>query len=485
MAAGAEAPAADQAQPASVWTAVAYAVGLAAASVVAVYVAHIPVQLSDSLGNLMQIQDVGYRELFGAHVRNHAYVRPMLWVQIKAAFDLAQGHYWITFKAIHALQLLATAGLFVRLLRVRSFSDAAIVPLTLMVLFGLHTFSGTVREAFPVNGFLTIIVVVLAAVNLSVSRPHWTNDVLAVGLFAFGLLTVESGLLVVVAVVAAWMAGLRGISRWGVLACVALMAGYFCLRFGALGLGLPGLGERGSGYGLSALDPDELVRRFSANPMVFYAYNVVCSFLTVLFSEPRAGVWLFVRRLVEQDEVPSWMVVNLGSSLLATAVVARYGIHAVRRWWAGQSLHGDRVAFVSLGILTASAVLSFGYTKNVMMSAGGVFFALLVYEAVVDLSSGFERMRWAPRVLGLAVVMALSVSWSVRAAGLPVLLREAAFETRNDWATVYQWLEDQGLGPRIPRAAPLVEQLRTEALDMPVPNPNIGTPNFYRYFDLD
>jgi hypothetical protein len=81
--------------------------------------------------------------------------------------------------------------------------------------------------------------------------------------------------------------------------------------------------------------------------------------------------------------------------------------------------------------------------------------------------------------------MALSVSWSVRAAGLPVLLREAAFETRNDWATVYQWLEDQGLGPRMPRAAPLVEQLRTEALDMPVPNPNIGTPNFNRYFDLD
>ena len=485
MTAGADAPAADRSQPASVWTAVAYAVGLAAASVVAVCVAHIPVQLSDSLGNLMQVQGLGYRELFEANVLNKQYVRPMTWMQIKAAFDLAQGHYWLTFKTIHILQLLATAVLFVRLLRVRSFSDAAIVPLTLMVLFGLHTFSGTVREAFPVNGFLTIVVVVLAVVNLSVSRQHWVNDLLAVGLFVFGLLTVESGLLVVVAVVAAWMAGLRGISRWGVLACVALTAGYFYVRFGALGLGTPGLNERPSGYGLSTLEPDELVRRFGANPVAFYAYNVACSFLTVLFSEPRGGIWLFVRRLVEQDEVPPWMIVNLGSSSLATAVVARYGFHAVRRWWAGQSLHGDRVAFVSLGILTASAVLSFGYTKNVMMSTGGVFFALLVYQAVVDLSSGFEKMRWAPRTLGLAVVMALSVSWSVRAAGLPVLLREAAFKTRNDWATVYQWLEDQGLDAHGPRAAPLVEQMRAEALDMPVQNANIRTPDFHEYFDLD
>jgi hypothetical protein len=484
MAMAAEAKAVEPTQS-SRWTAAAYVTGLAVASVVVLYVAHIPVQVSDSVGNLIQIQQVGYQEMFEAHLLNFSYIRPMLWVQIKAAYHLAQGHYWLTFKAIHALQLLATAALFVRLLRVRSFSDVAIVPLALMVLFGLHTFNGTVREAVPVNAFLAIIVVVLAAVNLAVSRPHWANDVLAVGLFVFGLLTLESGLLVVVALVAARMAGLHGVSRWGVFACVALTAGYLFMRFGPLGLGTPGLAERSSGYGLSMLEPDELVRRFSANPMMFYAYNVACSLLTVLFSEPRAGVWRVVRHLVEQDELPPWLIVNLTSSALATIVVARYGLRALRRWWAGQSIHGDRVAFVSLGILTANAVLSFGYTKNVIMSTGGVFFALLVYQAVVDLSSGFERMRWAPRALGLAVVMALSVSWSVRAAGLPVLLREEAFSARNDWATVYQWFEDQGLDSHGRDAAPLVEQLRSKALDMAVPNPELDKSDFHELFDLD
>ena len=41
-------------------------------------------------------------------------------------------------------------------------ADLAAAVLATLVLFGLHTFDGLVREAFPINSFLTIALAVLA-----------------------------------------------------------------------------------------------------------------------------------------------------------------------------------------------------------------------------------------------------------------------------------------------------------------------------------
>lgn len=59
--------------------------------------------------------------------------------------------------------------LFVRVLGVSSAADFAAAAFVLVVLVGLHTFRGTVQEAFPINHFLEIVVLCLVTLNLGAS----------------------------------------------------------------------------------------------------------------------------------------------------------------------------------------------------------------------------------------------------------------------------------------------------------------------------
>ena len=89
------------------------------------------------------------------------------------------------------------------------------------------------------------------------------------------------------------------------------------MRFWDLSTGTPGLTERATGFGFGRLEPDEVVERFGASPYLFYLYNVVSSFLSVVLSEPRAGTWDLTARVVRGQIAPG-MVVPVFSSLLAT-----------------------------------------------------------------------------------------------------------------------------------------------------------------------
>jgi len=444
--------------------------GLAAAGVVAWYVSHIPVQVTDSLGNMLEARVHTYRALFVDQLLAKGFLRPLLWIQIKGAYDLAAGHYWLTFKTIHTLQLVAAAVLLVRLCRVQSFRDAAYVPLILAVLFGVHTFEGTVREAHPINSFLSVVVAVLAAMNLSVSRPAWWRDALAILLLAWMALVVETGLLVAVAVVAGWLVGLRGVSRWGVAGCVGLVAAYALLRFGLTANGLPGLVERSTGFGFGVLDPPELIARFGEQRWQLYAYNVLASLMTVLFSEPRGGVFGLSKRVMDGDEIPWWMVTDVATAALTTLVCAVWLAGAVRRWRLGRLSVADQLGLVGCAVLAANAVLSYGYTKDVIMSAGGGVFAVIVCAALRPLDA-VTGGAWR-RVAVAAVVAVMATGWAVRAAALPVTLMTEAFKTRNDWATVWLWLEAQRIDASAPGADALVMAMRADALKRPVPHPS-------------
>ena len=114
------------------------------------------------------------------------------------------------------------------------------MPVALAVLVGSHTFAWTVREAYPVNTFLTILLCCAAAVALSSAAPRWWTTPAAIALFAVSALTVETGLLVWVILVAGYLLGWRGVSRAGIVGlCVALA--------GVLRPPLPGVRERPSG----------------------------------------------------------------------------------------------------------------------------------------------------------------------------------------------------------------------------------------------
>src|SRR4029453_7233078 len=98
---------------------------------------------------------------------------PLLWGLIRVVADLSGGHYFEWFRGWHVAQVAGLAGLLVSLLRVRRAVDAAVVPRGLAALVGIHTFSGTIREAFPINTFMTILLCGYGAAWLGLGEGRW------------------------------------------------------------------------------------------------------------------------------------------------------------------------------------------------------------------------------------------------------------------------------------------------------------------------
>jgi hypothetical protein len=209
------------------------------------------------------------------------------------------------------------------------------------------------------------------------------------------------------------------------------------------------------------LDPPELVRRFSDRRGFFYAYNVVASALSVVFGEPRGGVF----RLTDGFRLGAPYPSLLATAVATTAASALIAVSAWRRlpaWRTWQFTRDDRLVLLFLVLLPANAVISFPYTKDVIMSPAGVFMALAACVAarqeLVPAAGGRRR------VVALAACLLLSIAWSARLLSLHVELRVAQHKVREEWAYVDDWIALQRLDVSAPRARGLQETLRNDAL---------------------
>jgi len=434
------------------------------AIVFAYFLVDLPVQVSDSYGNLVQAaSEPSVGSLVTKQFWSRSYLRPLLWGNIRVVLDLSNGHYFEWFRGWHVAQVAVLIVFFVRLVRPRTLAAAAVLPLGLAALIGMHTFDGTVREAFPINTFLTIVLCCLAAADLALGEPRWWRDLASALLFAFSALTVESGLLVAVIFVTAFAVGARGVSRVGLAAQLALVAGYFFLRFSVLHVGAPELTERSSGFGFSTRNPSDLIAMFGGHPLVFYAYNVGSSILSLLFSEPREGVWTVTRSVVEGG-VPIGGLVNIAASALGTALIGAYLWSRRRAWLRWEFTRDDQIVVMFLGVAAANATISYAYTKDVILSPAGVFYALaLAVAAQWCVGVALQARGRAFATAALALVL-LSGLWGFRAVGAHLGLRQAALAVRNEWAYVDGWLERERPGPLSPFAAALKAQLQYDAV---------------------
>jgi hypothetical protein len=423
----------------------------------------VPIQVTDSYGQLVKAAQGTLGSLLYGELYQRSYLRPLMWGHIRVVHDLAGGNDYLWFRGWHVAQVAVLALLFVRILKPRRWQDAAVVPLGLAALFAGHTFAGTIREAFPINTFMTILLCCFAAAAVSLGPPRWWRDVAAAALFVFAALTVESGLLVAVVVVAAWIAGARGVSTGGVAAQVGLVAGYFVLRFGILHTGSPELVERTSGFLFSNLDPQELVERFGANPWPFYLYNVATSIVSVFLAEPRGGVFLTTRTVLEGV----WTgpgVVNVIASSLGTAFIAWFLWRRRHALLARATDRRDQIVVVCIAVTLANAAISYAYTKDVILSPAGAFYALALAAAV---ACALDVARTAPtgRVAAMVVVLGLLGStWAVRSVGAHLGLRAAASAMRAEWVYVDLWLERKGEVPTEPFAIRMKQQLHDDAV---------------------
>lgn len=448
------------------WGLAAYATGGFYAGIVGWALFAVPFQLSDNVANMLQVQASPLWDLVWANLVGGAgYQRPLLWGLLKVMFDAAGGHYFIVFRAFQALQLLAAALLFVRLLSVSSPAAFAVAPIGVLMLLGFPTFRGLVIEAFPINTYLTIAVCALAALNLTISRSSRVVDVGAVVLFVFALLTVENGILLWPCYVVGRLVGFKGISWRGVAGASVCVAAYLGYRFLFMAAAVPSLTERPSGYLLRVLEPSELVSRFSEHPATFYAYNVMTSIPAVLFAEPRRGVFHLVSQWLAGGFWPGTVltvaVVTLTTLVMLAALASR-----VKSWRPAGLSRADRFVLVFLAVLAANAVITFPYQKDEIMSVAGVLYAVAATVSLQAVAAACAEKRRALMPVAASILMlALGAGWSYRYLDLLYHLNLAGVRNQADWVFVDKWKRANNIGDD-----PLILTLREEMLAMPVPN---------------
>jgi hypothetical protein len=429
-----------------------------------------PVQRSDALELILAAQQSpSALATFTDNVVATGYMRPMFRAENKLLFDLAGiSSLQLAYRGFHAVLLSIGLLLFARAARVTTERDFTAFALALAVLVGLHTFRGAVGEAYPVNHYLNVAVVCLLGLVLAQSRGGPWIDLAAIAGLVYAIFILETGVLVWVIAVTAWLVGWRGISSRALAAMSAVLLGYLYLRFVYYPVGLPGLSERSTGYLFSVLDPPALMRRFGDQPMSFYAYNVVTSALSVLFSEPRAGRFVALQAWLQDALLPR-MAIALVCSLLTTSVIAYAALHR----WRTRTLDDDvRYIAVFAAVLAGNAALSFAYTKDEIMLPAGIFYALAAYagaRVVLESIASARSSLIAATVAACLVIV--STGWTVRAAGVPYFQRSQAFKHRGDWGELAGERRRAGQSGPPSDADRLIERLRDDALARAVPNP--------------
>jgi hypothetical protein len=453
---------------------VLFAIGVSAS------VFRIPIQVSDSV-EILEVVDrepsVTAAFTQGLHA-SKTMLRPMRQVGTRLLLDVAHApgdRYNVVFRGFHAGAAALLIVLFTYVARPRDWSGAAALCFALLVLTGLHTFGGMMREAYPINHFLLVAIYCLAAFAIAESRGGLVADIVACTLFVIASLTLESGLVVFGVALAAHVAGLRGISRRALVVMAILAAGYVMLRVPLLHMTGNVVGERQTGYGTEMLTTSELRARFGNVPWLLYGYTILCSLLTVPLSQPVAGQWTAFAPWDPQAP-PLFFLNDIGTSVVATAVVVWYLRR--RRPPDGRRRWRDPTPLAMIAVLVGSAVLSYAYAKSEIMSAAGVFYALVVYLAVRELAEVLIiKTQPSLRVVVVLAMTFVSAAWAWRAMGLQYRLQRGAFEARSEWVLRMPPFNPP---PVAPAEARLTPRLLDEALHRGRTNPFLLWPPYAR-----
>jgi hypothetical protein len=448
------------------WLLISYGAAVFLSATLGYFLLRVPIQTTDCFTNML-VLDAPFMDVLRSGIQP-GFLRPGLWAQLKIVYDLSQGDYFHWFRWTAVVEVLCVLLPFTALVKPVTAPAALVFPLALAVLVGHHAFAWTIREAFPVNAYLTNVVFCALVVNLALGAHRWWKDVATVAIVIAAVTSLESGLLVGGIVVVGYVLGMRGISRVGVGVVLALIAAYFVLRFGVLGTGMPSLVERESSFGFTRYSGEELSRMFEGRIYVFYAYNVMTSLLGTLFGEPRDGMWRLTRSIV--DGSPDLrLLVGVLSSSIATILIGRY-IWIRRTVWRRWELErGDRIVMMFVLVLLANAGISLAYTKDVIMSPAGYFYAAAFFvacrhyvDSLLVEAPGIRLRRLAPAIAA-AVMLVLSVTWTIRAVGLHAALTQTAYKVRQQWAYFDVYIE-RNYQPVPPRVEALKTHLQNDAV---------------------
>ena len=378
--------------------------------------------------------------------------RPLFTLGVKAAYQIVGLRLWL-YQALVLLQFAAALALLISLFRPMSVRRAIAACVALSCIVGLHS-TRILFGFWPLNHHSGGLVLLLLAAALALDPRTRPRDWIYFPLTVVALLLLESGLIIAPLVAILWWVEAPGVGLRGVLSAAAGVAVYLVIRlgFGTVGdsLGI----YTSSGLGFSDVNPETLRNIFEHAPWLFWSYNVVATFLTVLASEPRAGVYRFVGSLL-RGETPLWQWIQVGSSLLTTALIA------VALFVSKPTSTRDRLLLVvGVTLIVFGSALGFLYTRDRIALSAGVGYAILLYVMVARLLEDDDRGRpeWQRRLAYGAIAM-IGVAWIVRSAETFFQLRDSAWDFHLEWTDRYA-----ELGGTTQSQTELLQTLRSAAL---------------------
>jgi hypothetical protein len=356
--------------------------------------------------------------------------RPLFTLGVKAAYQIVGLRLWL-YQTLVLLQFAAVLALLIWLFRPMSIHRAIAACVALSCVVGLHS-TRVLFGFWPLNHHSGGLVLLLLATTLALDTRTRARDWIYFPLTLAALLLLESGLLIAPLLAILWWLEAPGVSARGVLSAVGAVALYLGIRLGFGTVGDSFGIYTSSGLGFSDVNPESLRNIFEHAPWLFWSYNVAATLLTVLFSEPRAGVYRFVQSLL-RGETPLWQWVQVGSSVLTTAVV----IAAL--FVARPASSRDRLLLVvGVTLIVFGSALGFLYTRDRIALSAGVGYAVLLYVTVARLleDDGLRRRGWMRR-LAYGAVAVIGMAWVVRSAETFFQLRDSAWDLHLEWTERY------------------------------------------------
>jgi hypothetical protein len=397
--------------------------------------------------------------------------RPLFTLGVKAAYQVVGLRLW-WYQALVLLQFAAVLALLIWLFRPLNARRAIGACVALSCVAGLHS-TRILFGFWPLNHHSGGLVLLLLATALALDPRTRPRDWIYFPLTLAALLVLESGLIITPLLVILWWVEAPGVGLRGVLGAAAGVAVYLVIRlgFGTVGdsLGI----YTSSGLGFSDVNPETLRNIFEHAPWLFWSYNVVATFLTVLVSEPRAGVYRFVESLLRAETTP-WQWIQVGSSVLTTAVIA------VALVVARPASTRDRLlVVVGITLIVFGSMLGFLYTRDRIALSAGVGYAMLLYVTVVRLldDEGWSRPEWKRRIAYGALAV-IGVAWIVRSTETFFQLRDAAWDLHLEWTERYA-----ELGGTTQPQTELLQALRSAALRSTPDDPRADPAWTYALFE--
>lgn len=406
--------------------------------------------------------------------------RPLYFALVKLVHDAVGGPSLLAFRTINLAFIVFTLTLYAALMRVDRANSVFGFVLALGCFAGLHTVTDNLTAPQPLPYGPIVIALLLGTLLLLRRPPSLARDLAAGVLSLVAVFLVEYGVTVGVVWIVAGIARFGGARGRTALLGAAGVGIYVLVRLLTNTHSVPGPFYTETGLFFRENVPVSEQRAiFGGREWLFHAYNVWATFSTVLFSEPRAGVYRAVDALWNATPVKPWQVVHWVTSLGATSLVVIWLAH-----WKHRTR--DEKAVIILATLAIAIVCMMGYlyTRDRIPVLAGAAYALLAGLAAAAMWQRRAGIASRPRRYALtAALVVLAAGWSLRLAGTVVWARDQAWAVRDEWTDRYERLRPPDSPPDDPRTEALRQELRRRSLSRPLPDPRQDPEWMRRWFE--